>query len=95
MKLPIIRACHPAQIKGNFNRMTVMGETWMNKLSDAGSIPAWSTRSGSVELRFVRDIFTFAIKLAIRKEVSRSGWSLFTSERMEAESAILVLCGSF
>lgn len=44
MKLLRAAACHPAVVWGNVKRMTVMGDAWMDRLSDAGSIPARSTK---------------------------------------------------
>ena len=44
MKLLKTAACHPASVGGNVKRMTVMGDAWMDRLSDAGSIPARSIR---------------------------------------------------
>ena len=42
MKLLKAGACHPAPDGGNAKRMTVMGDARMDRLSDAGSIPARS-----------------------------------------------------
>ena len=43
MKLLMDIACHWALSGGNVKTVTVMGDTWMDRLSDAGSIPASST----------------------------------------------------
>ena len=42
--------------------MTVMGDALMDGLSDAGSIPARSTRIGSVELFFFRNEFALVYR---------------------------------
>ena len=52
MKLLKSEACHPASDGGNVKRMTVMGETWMDRLSDAGSIPARSMKKRGAGLFF-------------------------------------------
>ena len=50
MKLLKAGACHPAPDGGNAKRMTVMGDARMDRLSDAGSIPARSTKMSLLEL---------------------------------------------
>ena len=50
MKLLKSEACHPAPDGGNVKRMTVMGDAWMDRLSDRGSIPLRSTKAEQVEL---------------------------------------------
>jgi len=44
MKLLKHIACLWTLCGGNVKAKTVMGDTWMDRLSDAGSIPASSTR---------------------------------------------------
>ena len=44
MKLLNMKACHLAFMQGNVNKMTVMEEVLTEELSDAGSIPARSTK---------------------------------------------------
>ncbi len=39
MKLLRSKACSSAVGQGNVSRRTVMGEAWMDRLSDRGSIP--------------------------------------------------------
>ena len=50
MKLLMDIACHWALSGGNVKTMTVMGDTWMDRLSDAGSIPASSTLRKDLKL---------------------------------------------
>lgn len=45
MKLPIAQACLLACARGNDKKQTVMGDAIMEELSDAGSIPASSTKT--------------------------------------------------
>ena len=44
MKLLTSEACLSAADEGNVKRLTVMGDAWADVPSDAGSIPASSTR---------------------------------------------------
>ena len=50
MKLLNAVACCSAVAEGNVKRTTVMGDAARDRLSDAGSIPARSTKTEQVEL---------------------------------------------
>lgn len=57
------KACCSAVRGGNVKRAATLVESPGNRFSDAGSIPAISTRRGSVELFFYKNEFALVYRL--------------------------------
>ncbi len=57
------KACCSAVRGGNVKRAATLVESPGNRFSDAGSIPAISTKRGSVELFFYKNEFALVYRL--------------------------------
>lgn len=57
------KACCSAVRGGNVKRAATLVESLGNRFSDAGSIPAISTKRGSVELFFYKNEFALVYRL--------------------------------
>lgn len=57
------KACCSAVRGGNVKRTATLVESPGNRFSDAGSIPAISTKRGSVELFFYKNEFALVYRL--------------------------------
>lgn len=56
------KACCSAVRGGNVKRAATLVESPGNRFSDAGSIPAISTKRGSVELFFIKNEFALVYR---------------------------------